>query len=58
MRVLQIIARGLASSMTFVLSKPSAPAKAAEAPDTSRLAVEQNDPDRAERRAVALHVAG
>ncbi|MGR3512616.1 MAG: hypothetical protein ACU0GG_07605 [Paracoccaceae bacterium] len=58
MRVLQIIARGLASSMTFVLSKPSAPAKAAEAPDTTRLAVEQNDPDRAERRAVALHVAG
>lgn len=58
MRVLQIIARGLASSLTFVLSKPVAPAKAQEDQGLSRLAVEQNDPDRAERRAVAGHVAG
>ena len=27
MRVLQMIARGIASSMTFVLSKPPAPAE-------------------------------
>lgn len=58
MRVLQIIARGLASSMTFVLSKPARPVKAPEAENQSRLAVEQNDPDRKERRAVALHIAG
>lgn len=58
MRVLQIIARGIASSMTFVLSKPPAPAVEAQSVDRSRLAVEHNDPDRRERRAVAGHIAG
>lgn len=60
MRVLQIIARGLASSMTFVLSKPKPKAPAAEpvvAQDLGRLAVEQDDPDHKERRAVAGHIA-
>jgi len=58
MRVLQIIARGLASSMTFVLSKPAASAKVQDERDLPRLAVEQVDPDRKERRAVAVYVAG
>jgi hypothetical protein len=44
--------------MTFVLSKPPAPSGVAEAQDNSRLAVEHNDPDRVERRAVAGHIAG
>lgn len=57
MRVLQIIARGFASSLTFVLSKPSAKPQVTEPRDTSQLAVEHDDPDRAERRAVAGHVA-
>lgn len=58
MRVLQIIARGIASSMTFVLSKPAAAAVEAPVRDPSKLEVEHNDPDRAERRAVAGHIAG
>ena len=58
MRVLQMIARGIASSMTLVLSKPAAPAAATKDQDKSRLAVEHNDPARAERRAVAGHIAG
>lgn len=58
MRVLQIIARGIASSMTFVLSKPSAPAVQAPSRDPSKLEVNHNDPDRVERRAVAGHIAG
>ena len=57
MRVLQIIARGIASSMTFVLSKPAAPASMPEEPDVSKLAVEHDDPDHKERRAVAGHIA-
>ena len=58
MRVLQIIARGIASSMTFVLSKPAAVAVEAPVRDPSKLEIEHNDPDRAERRAVAGHIAG
>ncbi|MEM9426077.1 MAG: hypothetical protein AAGA06_05180 [Pseudomonadota bacterium] len=58
MRVLQMIARGIASSMTLVLSKPSAPAARVADEDPTQLAVEHNDPDRTERRAVAGHVAG
>jgi hypothetical protein len=58
MRVLQIIARGIASSMTFVLSKPAAAAVEAPARDPAKLEVVHNDPDRAERRAVAGHIAG
>lgn len=60
MRVLQIIARGIASSMTFVLSKPSGSASVpthTEHSDTGRLAVENDDPDYKERRAVAGHIA-
>lgn len=57
MRVLQIIARGIASSMTFVLSKPSGAVVPAEEPETSKLAVEHDDPDRQEHRAVAGHIA-
>ncbi len=59
MRVLQIIARGIASSMTFVLSKPAAQPVAQEPEhDPSRLAIEHDDPDHAERRAIGGHIAG
>ncbi len=57
MRVLQIIARGIASSMTFVLSKPSKAVAVPEEPEASKLAVEHDDPDRQEHRAVAGHIA-
>ncbi len=57
MRVLQIIARGIASSMTFVLSKPSKAVVPPEEPEASKLAVEHDDPDRQEHRAVAGHIA-
>lgn len=57
MRVLQMIARGLASRMIFVLSRPSAKAVVAERRENTRLRIEQNDPDRAERRAVASLIA-
>ncbi|MEM7720522.1 MAG: hypothetical protein AAF222_15085, partial [Pseudomonadota bacterium] len=57
MRVLQMIARGLASRMTFVLSRPSAKAVKAEPRENTRLRIEKNDPDRAERHAVAALVA-
>ncbi len=57
MRVLQIIARGIASSMTFVLSKPSSSVEVPQEPDLSKLAVEHDDPDHKERRAVAGHIA-
>ena len=57
MRVLQIIARGIASSMTFVLSKPSTAVEPTEDSEMSKLAVEHDDPDRQEHRAVAGHIA-
>ncbi|MCG6883913.1 MAG: hypothetical protein LJE62_09190 [Silicimonas sp.] len=56
MRVLQMIARGIASSMTLVLPRPKAPIVMPE-PEPAKLAVEQNDPDQAERRAVANLIA-
>lgn len=59
MRVLQMIARGLASSMTFVLSKPSGSAGTGVSVDEpAKLDVVHDDPDHKERRAVANLIAG
>ncbi len=58
MRVLQIIARGLASSMTLVLSKPKASMAKPVVQEAKKLTVENDDPVRQERRVVAGHIAG
>ena len=55
MRVLQIIARGLASSMTLVLSKPKASVAKPVVQEAKKLTVENDDPVRQERRVVAGH---
>ncbi|MEM6385254.1 MAG: hypothetical protein AAF718_03355 [Pseudomonadota bacterium] len=58
MRVLHIIARGLASSVTFVLSKPASRGEAPFVePEIPKLAIEHDDPDRGERREVASLIA-
>ncbi len=58
MRVLQMIARGIASSMTLVLSKPKASTEAVPvAEEPAKLAIVQDDPDHKERRAVASLIA-
>ena len=61
MRILEIFARRLAASLTFVLPKSETPwseSKAATAPLTpAALKFEQNDPDDAEYRAIAGHIA-
>lgn len=58
MRVLQMISRGIAASMTFVIAKPH-PTVSGEASRTAPIGVriEADDPDSRERRAVSTYIA-
>ena len=57
MRVLQMISRGIRSSLTFVSSKPAAHEQATAAQQATRLSIQNDDPDHRERRSVASHIA-
>ena len=57
MRVLQMISRGIRSSLTFVSAKPPKPAARTGEQTATRLSIQNDDPDHRERRSVGSHIA-